>query len=230
MVSSNGAVGLDWEMLEEENVKQLYNRLFKYALFLVRNKWEADDLVQDVIIKAIRSYHISEWSSPLLHKIAYHQWIDNMRKRKYEVTANTADVNEMVISNHIDELLDMVGLLMTNLTPRQAVIYVLKEAFLYQAKEIAVHMNMTEMAVKSLLHRAKRRLEKNNNSHTVESFWTEDEKERVSQSIYQSLQQDDPQILLEGCSYITTIAIMPKQAAVPSNANHSTTSPYCMAA
>ena len=150
-------------------LNQLYPGLLRYCRFLAKNKWDADDLVQESVLKAIQHYHSSDVSPALLNKIAYHQWIDTIRKRNREVVGFHEEQLANAVSLNTDDLLDTVMLLVNRLTPKQAIIFLLKEAFSYQAKEIADLMDTSEMAVKALIHRTRKRLEKETNLQSVDS-------------------------------------------------------------
>lgn len=197
---------------EEENkrVNQLFTGLQKYSNFLVQNKWDADDLVQDALAKAFQNYQPSELSSALLNKIAYHQWIDTLRKRKHEVIENLEDLHDQNSACVQNELFDTVKFLLTKLTPKQAIIFTLKEAFCYQIKEIAELLNTTETAIKSTLHRARKRLEIENPFQTVDSYWCEEDTRLLSDLMYQSLQAEDPAILIDCISVIPAFAGLPQ--------------------
>lgn len=197
---------------EKSRLDQLYPGLQKYSRFLAQNKWEADDLVQEAFLKALQYYRPSEISSALLNKIAYHHWIDIVRKRKHETIGVLEDVLERGQASSPDGLLDTVKLLMSQLTPKQAVIFMLKEAFGYQAREIADLLETTEMAVKSSLHRAKRRFEKETPLQAVDSYWSEEDRELLHDLLYKSLQAEDPAILIDCISKIPSLAEVPKMA------------------
>ncbi|MED3553272.1 sigma-70 family RNA polymerase sigma factor [Cytobacillus praedii] len=193
-------------------LNQLYPGLLRYCRFLAKNKWDADDLVQESVLKAIQHYHSSDVSPALLNKIAYHQWIDTIRKRNREVVGFHEEQLANAVSLNTDDLLDTVMLLVNKLTPKQAIIFLLKEAFSFQAKEIADLLDTSEMAVKALIHRTRKRLEKETNLQSVDSYWCEEERELLGNLIYQSLQSEDPTIIIEYVSDIPSLANVPKLA------------------
>lgn len=207
---------------------QLYPSLQTYSRFLAKNKWDADDLTQEALLKAMEYYQPTQVSSALLNKIAYHHWIDTTRKRKREVVEDLEEKLEEHNSIRSEELLDTVKLLVNKLTPKQAIIFILKEAFCYQAKEIAELLDTTETSVKSSLHRSRKRLEMEKPLQSVESYWSEKERELLSDLLYQSLQAEDPTILINWISNLPSLTDAPKLA----RRNHSTSylDFYCMAA
>lgn len=229
MVSYKSLFANEMDQIEKgsNQLYQLYPGLLRYCRFLAKNKWDADDLVQDSVLKAIQHYHSSEVSPALLNKIAYHQWIDTIRKRNRELVGIIEEPLSMADLINTDELLDTVKLLVNNLTPKQAIIFLLKESFRYQAKEIAELLDTSEMAVKALIHRTRKRLD-NESMHSVDSYWCEEEREMLGNLIYQSLQSEDPSILIEYVSDIPSLANVPKLAE--KSYSSSSLVLYCIAA
>ncbi|PLR78453.1 RNA polymerase subunit sigma [Bacillus sp. V3-13] len=218
---------------ETENIfVKLYPGLQKYCRFLAQNKWDGDDMAQATILKAIQHYqHKPVISAALLNKMAYHLWIDTVRKRKKEMIAACP---ELSMSEKNTGLIETIELLIQQFTPKQAIIFTLKEAFQYQAKEIADILNVSEMAVKSSLFRAKQRLNKDQ-FYQVDSFWEDEEQKQISELIYESLQEQDPAVLIKA---IPSIRSLVNEAPIQMRARkqkiskqaHSPFSTFCMAA
>ncbi|WP_066394780.1 sigma-70 family RNA polymerase sigma factor [Cytobacillus eiseniae] len=191
---------------------ELYPRLRRYCHFLAKNKWDADDLVQQSFLKAILHYQSSDVNPALLNKIAYHQWIDTIRKRKQEIVGIIEEEAGKLAVIDSDRLLDTVAHLLKNVTPKQAIVFLLKEAFSYQAKEIAELLDTSEMAVKSLIHRTRKRLEKETQLQSIDSFWCEEERELLCNLIHQSLHAEDPAVLIDYLTELPSLAEVPKNA------------------
>lgn len=206
MTASKGAAVKQMKSVTNKGLEELYPGLKRYCRFLAQNSWDGDDLAQEVASKAFDFYKVGEISAALLNKIAYHQWIDTLRKRKYEMVGIDGEISLHDEKSRQDTILDTVKILIERLTPKQSVIFVLKEGFCYQAKEIAEILGTNETAVKSSLHRAKKRLEKSHTFHTVDSFWQEDEQRLLCDLMYQSLQEGDPEIFLEWISTVRSEA------------------------
>ncbi|MGG3470533.1 sigma-70 family RNA polymerase sigma factor [Neobacillus pocheonensis] len=186
--------------------KEHYPKLQRYCHFLTQNTWDGDDIAQETYLKALK--YQQKMSSALLNKIAYHHWIDMLRKRKHETIDSEIDGQTSI--SRTDET---VELLLKQFTPKQAVIFLLKEAFQYQLKEIADILGTTEMAVKSNLHRAKKRLEKDKGeeqSFSVDTFWNEEEKELLTNLFKDSLQNEDPSVLIKAIPTLQGINVEPK--------------------
>ncbi|MCA1066282.1 sigma factor-like helix-turn-helix DNA-binding protein [Rossellomorea sp. AcN35-11] len=182
----------------EEGMEDLVPKLYRYCYFLTKNKWDGEDLAQESIFKALSQYpDRRRWSSSLLNKIAYHVWIDKVRKQSRELIGR---VPELIIEDQPLEGIskDMIQLLSNTMTPKQLVTFILKEAFQYKISEVATMLNMTETAVKALLNRSRARVKKISDEEVgaVQSFWDENLQEELNTILYRSLKAQDPSLLL----------------------------------
>jgi RNA polymerase sigma factor (sigma-70 family) len=187
---------------EDSGIMLHYKSLQQYCRFLTRSSWDGDDLVQEVTVKAIRHYKPSQISSALLKKIAYHQWVDTIRKQGREITG----IPENLPFFTQESVRDTVEMVMSKLTPKQAVIFILKEAFRFQLREIAELLDSTEMAIKAALHRARKRLEREGSLREVDQDLDEDEEKLLSDLLCESLQSEDPAVLLENIREFPSLA------------------------
>lgn len=207
-------------------IGQMYQGLSRYCHFLAQNPWDGDDLVQEAISKAIKRYAQTDLTPALLNKIAYHQWIDTVRKRKREIVGLDQDIIDCETDARVERMMDTVKTLMECLTAKQAVIFTLKEGFRFQIKEMADLLNISEVAVKSTLYRARQTLARE--IHSVKPVSEENEQSLLYELLYHSLQADDPQVLIDRMKEI------PSLVAVPVLTKPKTTQPplnvYCMAA
>lgn len=186
--------------------KEHYPKLQRYCRFLTQNTWDGDDIAQETYLKALK--YQQKMSLALLNKIAYHHWIDMLRKRKHETIDSEIDGQTLISQSD-----ETVELLLKQFTPKQAVIFLLKEAFQYQLKEIADILGTTEMAVKANLHRAKKRLEKDKGeeqSFSVDTFWNEEERELLTDLFKESLLDEDPSVLIKAIPTLQGINDEPK--------------------
>lgn len=195
-----------------------YQSLKRYCRFLTQSSWDGDDLVQEVTLKAIRHYEPSQISSSLLKKVAYNHWIDTVRKRRREITGIPEDFESFTQGN----VMDTVEMVLAKLTPKQAVILVLKEAFRYQSQEIAELLGTTEMAVKAALHRARKRLEREGDLREVDQELSEEEEKMLSDLLCESLQSEDPTVLLEKIQDIPSLAPCSREMSLHSRSPLST--------
>jgi RNA polymerase sigma factor (sigma-70 family) len=219
---------------EESLWLEYYPKLHQYCHFLTQNKWEADDIAQEVYLKVKKYYSNKQtFTSALLNKIAYHHWIDQIRKRKKE----TIELDGHLVSQENDavDLMYSVELLIKHFTPKQAITFILKEAFQYQSKEIALILRTSEEAVKSNLYRAKKRLEKiskDEKAFTIEFFWDEEERELLTDLFYQALKIQDPSTLIQSIPILKSVADIPQMVTreIRSFNRYTPSSTLCMAA
>jgi RNA polymerase sigma-70 factor (ECF subfamily) len=139
--------------------------LLRYCQKLTGSRWDAEDLVQDTFLKALPHLaHPHENPNALLFRIAKNAWIDKCRKRKRanecilaDEKPGAADALTTVDAGDSTMILDAMSRLL-QLSPLQGSVLLLREVFEFSILEVANMIGTTEGAVKSLLHRARRRL------------------------------------------------------------------------
>ncbi|MCM3666082.1 RNA polymerase subunit sigma [Mesobacillus subterraneus] len=208
----NAAEAGKLEAVQESGIMQFYRGLQQYCRFLTQSSWDGDDLVQEVMVKAIPHYEPSQISSALLKKIAYHHWVDTIRKQSREITG----LPENLASCTPGSVRDTVEMVISNLTPKQAVIFILNEAFHFKSREIADLMGSTEMAVKASIHRARKRLQREGSLREVGQDLDEDEEKLLSDLLCESLQSEDPTVLLENIQEFPSLASCSPQMSLHS--------------
>lgn len=145
-------------------VQPFRHQLWHYCLKLTGSPWDAEDLLQDTLLKSFASLSaLSHREQPLkakpfLFRVATNHWLDQCRRTKRfpnveldeealsEVSVDSLEVNEAILS------------LMLELTPKQVVVFVLTESFGFSAKEVAKILSSSEGAVEGLLGRARKKL------------------------------------------------------------------------
>lgn len=136
--------------------------LRSYCRMLTGTPWDADDLYQETLLKALKAEtKLIHHPSPraLLFRIASNAWIDECRKRKADVglpegyEALSADFD-----GYSFDIKDYLELLVSVVPPFQVVVFLLADVFDYKSREIADMLETTEGAVKASLHRARKRL------------------------------------------------------------------------
>ncbi|MNK49167.1 ECF RNA polymerase sigma factor SigG [compost metagenome] len=144
------------------DLSELRSTLLGYCLTLTGSKWEAEDLVQDICLKAlpvIQGVKYHENTKAYLFRAARNQWIDQMRRQKvfdrkiadlqYELNLEClADVDR-------DDVSFVMRLVLKHLSPLQRCVFLLRDVLSYTSREVADKLNMTEGAVKSALYRAR---------------------------------------------------------------------------
>jgi RNA polymerase sigma-70 factor, ECF subfamily len=69
----------------ETQMTQHYQSAYRFLYGLTNNRAEAEDLTQDTFLRAFNAYHTYDPARPFrawLHRIAYTQFVDNVRKYK----------------------------------------------------------------------------------------------------------------------------------------------------
>jgi len=131
---------------------------------LTNNKWDAEDLMQEVLAKIYRSIEQTpdrELSKAYVRQIANNSWVDHVRSKQAKLSATefdemlhqpkTASVNELSIREMFEQLADRLNV-------RQMVLILLVDIFQFTASETAQMIHSTQGAVKEGLKRARQRL------------------------------------------------------------------------
>jgi RNA polymerase sigma factor (sigma-70 family) len=138
--------------------------LWRYCHHLTGSSWDAEDLVQETLMKAFaRLTMLWQPMQPRawLFRVASNAWIDAVRRER---RAEFGDLEELEMqSAGVDENLtvhvtDAMRRLVRLLPPRQRVVYLLTQTLDFQAVEVAAMLGTTSSAVKAALHRARETL------------------------------------------------------------------------
>jgi RNA polymerase sigma-70 factor (ECF subfamily) len=138
--------------------------LHRYCRRLTGNVWDAEDLVQDTLLRAFsRLGHVHhEIRNPraYLLRTATHAWIDALRRREAEAKARESleAASATPAASGAGELRDAGAALLRWLAPQERAALVLKDAFDFELAEIADVLATSVGAVKSALHRGRGRL------------------------------------------------------------------------
>jgi RNA polymerase sigma-70 factor, ECF subfamily len=155
----------------EHDVQQLWHRflqriepvrpdLHRYCRALTRSVWDAEDLLQETLLRAFATLGDVSASidSPKAYmlRIASNLWIDRVR-RTQDIIAAACEESE---SDPQDALLvrDAAKRLIRLLSPQERAAVVLKDVFDFQLAEIAKILETTVGAVKSALHDGRQKL------------------------------------------------------------------------
>ena len=147
-----------------EIIQEHLSSLHHYCLSLAGSKWDGEDLFQETLIRAYKSWKGQDrkMNKAYLYRIASNLWIDEQRKHSFEQCHDVSVIENM---EH-PEPLDRAGLklaltkLVKELTPKQRIVFLLTEGFGFDSKSVSQTLHMSEGAVKAVLHRARRRLQK----------------------------------------------------------------------
>lgn len=197
------------ENLSDEQFQKLYPKLRRYCQFISQNSWDGEDLVQESLIKVWTHYRQEPTiSKALLNRIARNKWIDTVRKQSKE-SLEAIPEHAYDESEQMEDRFEVVQQLINNLTPKQAVIFVLKEGFQFLLSEIAEILNTNETSVKAAIYRAKQRMDKregNERIPLIEQYWTEEDHEQIKRVLHESLKSQDPSILIRTIPSIPSLS------------------------
>jgi DNA-directed RNA polymerase specialized sigma24 family protein len=203
--------------MESQGLIELVEKLQHYCLFLAKNKWDGEDLCQESICRALKHYpDQGKWSAGLLKKVAYHAWIDKIRKQSKEILGDIPDPPVEQKGERDDGTLER---LTKNLTPKQLITFVLKEAFQFKISEIAALLNMTDTAVKAILRRTRARLEhisEYDETSSNQEYWEEHLQADILTILQDSINSQDPSRVIERLPVWISTHSVPKLVAMPS--------------
>ncbi len=167
-----------------ELVEAYQNAVFNLCLRMLGDPYEAEDAAQESFIRAYKAmdrYDSSRPFSTWLLSIAAHHSIDRIRRRKFTKVSMDAMPYQFIAdpspgpeaSLGISEQQERVQALLDNLSPtdRAAVVMFYWNELSYD--EIAEALALTNSAVKSRLHRARRTLAESWEQDNAENFAAE---------------------------------------------------------
>lgn len=144
----------------EELVRRHQGEVFRTALRMVGNRTDAEDITQDVFVRAWRAlprFRGDSLFSTWLYRVVVNQCLSSERRRRADaILAERADTAPGP-SQHAEgraQLEDLYRALRA-LTAEQRAVVVLREFEGLSYDEIAVVLDITVPAVKSRLHRAR---------------------------------------------------------------------------
>lgn len=147
----------------EAEVEPHRRALWNYCLRLTGSAWDAEDLVQETMLRALA--RLAQLWQPVdprayLFRIATNTWIDQRRREvraEFRELADEAESTEQISEARV-EAQEALAHLVRVLTPLQRVVFLLCETLDFRAHEAASLLGTTEGAVKAALHRARRAL------------------------------------------------------------------------
>ncbi|GIO34540.1 MULTISPECIES: RNA polymerase sigma factor [Paenibacillus] len=149
-----------------QRLTELRPDLLRYCRSLAGMEWEAEDLVQEAMIRVLNRHGKAPQitvSKAYVFRIARNLWIDRCRLHRRQASlsfeelepadapAAPADSDPLITREMLEEL-------MYRLTPKPFVIVLLCDVFGMTAKEAGFCINMAEGSVQVALSRARKRL------------------------------------------------------------------------
>lgn len=159
------ALRAGWHRFVDE-VAPLRPILHGYCCKLTGNLFDAEDLVQDTLLRAFGQWGVTKPAirnpKAYLLRTATHVWIDTLRRRETEARAPLADPDASPAPGPgpgaSSELREAGARLLQRLSPQERAALLLRESFEMSLEEIAELLATTTGAVKAALHRGRERL------------------------------------------------------------------------
>lgn len=136
--------------------------LFRYCRALTPSVWDADDLVQETLLRAFAKLGECHWDverpRSYLFRMATNLWIDRQRRAglvRFEEQVEPLEVDERPAG---EEVRDALAALARNLPPQERAAVLLRDVFGLDLDEVAAFLDTTRGAVKAALHRGRTKL------------------------------------------------------------------------
>ncbi|MDX8343537.1 RNA polymerase sigma factor [Rossellomorea sp. YZS02] len=135
--------------------------LWKYCRYLTGSPWDGEDLFQDTMLKAFGGYY-QRWhpTNPkaYLYRMATTTWIDRCRKEKRHL--GLLEEDEFLQDTPKDDLEaeEALHILFNHFYPRQVAVFLLREVFRFDAREVAGMVRTTPGGVYAAVRRIKEKL------------------------------------------------------------------------
>lgn len=134
--------------------------IFHYSMRIAGNRWDAEDLAQDTILKVMRAIQknpVRPITNAYLYRMALNTWKDKQKRLRLhaaplDLEKETSSLDYSLITR---ELLELIT---DRLPPRMVVILLLMDVFDLTAKETAELIASREATVQVTLGRARTRL------------------------------------------------------------------------
>ncbi len=155
------SLGEDIRKIEREYKKIIEpyrSDLWHYCYKLTRSPWDAEDLVQETLLKSIAvlaKIFQTVNTKAYLFKIATNLWIDQQRRSKWSCSSFDENIHHVTTSHDDFQLIENLDLLIKKLTPIQYVSLILTDIFQFKAKEVAEMIGTSEGAIHTNLSRTR---------------------------------------------------------------------------
>jgi RNA polymerase sigma-70 factor (ECF subfamily) len=145
--------------------RNYYNQVYYSAYAVIKDHFLAQDIVQETFMKVFRHLHALKEEGKKgawLNVISRNTAIDFYRKRLgcLEISDDNIEINSIAVEEDMDKYIEMktVRELLFSLEPqhRQSLLLIYEYGLTYE--QLASYQNTTVSAVKSKLHRAKKKL------------------------------------------------------------------------
>ena len=154
---------------------QFQPRIYRMIFYRTRSRMDAEDLTQDVMLKAYKNIgglKSSEVFTSWLYRIAMNRVKDYYRKKQFRSLFGVASVDEegfhetaeMAVAPEVEGTLSkrdfwrQIGRLLTRLTAMEKEVFLLRFFDQLSIKEMSAALHKSESSIKTQLHRALRKV------------------------------------------------------------------------
>jgi RNA polymerase sigma factor (sigma-70 family) len=144
--------------------------LWNYCRKLTDSPWDAEDLLQETLLKAFSSLsRVKQAMNPksYLFRIATNTWMDSFRKNSVETEELISEELYEVQTVDFGDVYEAIETMVLILPPKQTAVLLLVDVYKFTSNETAKIIGSTEGAVYSLLNRARNNIRKLHN-HKIE--------------------------------------------------------------
>ncbi|MDP5275446.1 RNA polymerase sigma factor [Chengkuizengella axinellae] len=159
----------------KKEIEPFRSALWKYCYKLTGSPWDAEDLVQETLLKSLSmlpKVHQQMNIKSYLFRVATNHWIDQYRKKK--MTMNEGYEIDWIQDSSIDPVyhrLENLDFILRVLSPKQFVSLILVDVFLFKASEAAEIIGTNQGAVYANVNRARKLLQEiQQNDHKKEKM------------------------------------------------------------
>src|SRR5690606_19922841 len=140
-----------------QEFEPLRPELYRYCRYLTRTPWDAEDLVQDTLVRAFMilgtrhdaPVHPKAW----LFRVASNRWLNLCKQRREDPSATLPEAAHTPVDPKATR--EAAGSLVAALALQERAALVLKEVFDFSLEEISEMLSTTVGGVKSALSRAR---------------------------------------------------------------------------
>ncbi len=144
-----------------EAFEPLRPELYRYCRSLTRSPWDAEDLVQDALMRGFvtlgRIFQKIENPRAWLFRVASNLWIDRERRRRESQLPDSMPDREAPENRGV-EAREAGATLIGRLAPQERAAVLLKDVFDFTIEESAEILTTTTGAIKAALHRGRAKL------------------------------------------------------------------------
>lgn len=157
------------ERLEEQTFYHIYAQyrqpLHRYLVRRTGNESDAADLAQETFVRLYEKQVQPETAKAWLYKTGYHLFVDQWRKKRRSVHVPLEAIPDMPYTGDCPEgaavgaeLRSEIREALAELKPRDRQVLLMLAQRGLSYREIAEHIGCSENAVKTLVHRARKRM------------------------------------------------------------------------